>query len=199
MNKKGLLMIISGPSGSGKGTVVEELIKDENFVISVSATTRSPRDYEQDGVHYFFKTVDEFGDMINEGQLLEWAAFCGNYYGTPKAYVEKMLESGKNVILEIEVQGAQQIAEMYPEAVSVFLMPPSKEELIKRLTGRGTEDEITVERRIKRAEEEVELLPKYKFVVINDEVANAVEKIKMIAESEKMRSERYKNMVEAFK
>ena len=199
MNKKGLLMIISGPSGSGKGTVVEELIKDENFVISVSATTRSPRDYEQDGVHYFFKSVDEFGDMINEGQLLEWAAFCGNYYGTPKAYVEKMLNSGKNVILEIEVQGAQQIAEMYPEAVSVFLMPPSKEELIKRLTGRGTEDEITVERRIKRAEEEVELLPKYKFVVINDEVTNAVEKIKMIAESEKMRSERYKNMVEAFK
>jgi len=137
--------------------------------------------------------------MINDGELLEWAAFCGNYYGTPKAYVEKMLEEGKNVILEIEVQGAQQIAEIYPEAVSIFLMPPSKEELLKRLTGRGTEDEITVERRIQRASEEVELLPSYKFVVINDEVKNAVEKIKVIAESEKMRSERYKNMVEAFK
>jgi len=199
MNKKGLLMIISGPSGSGKGTVVDELIKDENFVISVSATTRSPRDYEEDGVHYFFKTVDEFGDMINDGELLEWAAFCGNYYGTPKTYVEKMLEAGKNVILEIEVQGAQQITEMYPESVSIFLMPPSKEELLRRLTGRGTEDEITIERRIQRASEEVELLPNYKFVVINDEVEKAVEKIKVIAESEKMRSIRYENMVEAFK
>jgi len=199
MNEKGLLMIISGPSGSGKGTVVDELIKDENFVISVSATTRSPRDYEEDGVHYFFKTVDEFGDMINDGELLEWAAFCGNYYGTPKTYVEKMLEAGKNVILEIEVQGAQQITEMYPESVSIFLMPPSKEELLRRLTGRGTEDEITIERRIQRASEEVELLPNYKFVVINDEVEKAVEKIKVIAESEKMRSIRYENMVEAFK
>jgi len=199
MIKKGLLMIISGPSGSGKGTVVDELIKDENFVISVSATTRAPRDYEEDGVHYFFKTVDEFGDMINDGELLEWAAFCGNYYGTPKTYVEKMLEAGKNVILEIEVQGAQQITEMYPESVSIFLMPPSKEELLRRLTGRGTEDEITIERRIQRASEEVELLPNYKFVVINDEVEKAVEKIKVIAESEKMRSIRYENMVEAFK
>ena len=199
MNKKGILMIISGPSGSGKGTVVEELIKDEKFVISVSATTRSPRDYEQDGVHYFFKTVDEFGDMINDGELLEWAAFCGNYYGTPKAYVEKMLDEGKNVILEIEVQGAQQIAEIYPESVSIFLMPPSKEELLRRLTGRGTEDEITIERRIQRASEEVLLLPNYNFVVINDKVENAVEKIKMIAESEKMRSARFENMVEAFK
>jgi len=199
MNEKGLLMIISGPSGSGKGTVVDELIKDENFVISVSATTRAPRDYEEDGVHYFFKTVDEFGDMINDGELLEWAAFCGNYYGTPKTYVEKMLEAGKNVILEIEVQGAQQITEMYPESVSIFLMPPSKEELLRRLTGRGTEDEITIERRIQRASEEVELLPNYKFVVINDEVEKAVEKIKVIAESEKMRSIRYENMVEAFK
>ena len=103
MNEKGILMIISGPSGCGKGTVVSELVKNDDFVISISATTRAPRDYEEEGVHYFFKTVDQFGDMINNGELLEWASFCGNYYGTPKAYVEKMLSEGKNVILEIVI------------------------------------------------------------------------------------------------
>lgn len=199
MNEKGILMIISGPSGCGKGTVVSQLIKDSDFTISISATTRDPRDYEKDGVHYFFKTVDEFGDMIDNGELLEWASFCGNYYGTPKAYVEKMLAAGKNVILEIEVQGAQQIAEIYPDAVSIFLMPPTKDELMKRLVGRGTEDEDTINRRIARASEEVKLLPKYNYVVINDVVENAAENIKLIAKTEKMKSARFENMVEEFK
>ncbi len=198
MNEKGILMIISGPSGCGKGTVVSELVKNDDFVISISATTRAPRDYEEEGVHYFVKTVDQFGDMINNGELLEWASFCGNYYGTPKAYVEKMLSEGKNVILEIEVQGALQIKEIFPDTVSIFLMPPTKEELLKRLTGRGTEDKDTINRRIQRASEEVKLLPQYDYVVINDTVEKAAENIKLIAKTEKMKSERFKNMVEAF-
>ncbi len=198
MNEKGILMVISGPSGSGKGTVVSCLTENTDFVISISATTRQPRDYEEDGVHYFFKSLDEFSDMINNDELLEWASFCGNYYGTPKAYVEQKLEEGKNVILEIEVQGAHQIKKLYPEAALIFLVPPSKEELMSRLCGRGTEDEETITRRLQRAEEEIKFLPDYDYVVINDYVDKAAEKIMDIAKSEKMRSYRYKNMVEAF-
>ena len=198
MNEKGILMVISGPSGSGKGTVVSCLTENTDFVISISATTRQPRDYEENGVHYFFKTLDEFGDMINNDELLEWASFCGNYYGTPKAYVEEKLAEGKNVILEIEVQGAHQIKKLYPEAALIFLVPPSKEELMDRLCGRGTEDEDTITRRLQRAEEEIKFLPDYDYVVINDYVDKAAEKIMDIAKSEKMRSYRYKNMVEAF-
>ena len=199
MNKKGILMVISGPSGSGKGTVVSRLTENTDFVISISATTRQPRDYEENGVHYFFKTLDEFSDMINGDELLEWASFCGNYYGTPKAYVEEKLAEGKNVILEIEVQGAHQIKKLYPEAALIFLVPPSKEELMNRLCGRGTEDDDTITRRLQRAEEEIKFLPDYDYVVINDCVDVAAEKIVDIAKSEKMRSYRYKNMVEAFK
>ncbi len=198
MNEKGILMVISGPSGSGKGTVVSCLTENTDFVISISATTRQPRDYEENGVHYFFKTLDEFGDMINNDELLEWASFCGNYYGTPKAYVEEKLAEGKNVILEIEVQGAHQIKKLYPEAALIFLVPPSKEELMDRLCGRGTEDEDTITRRLQRAEEEIKFLPDYDYVVVNDYVDKAAEKIMDIAKSEKMRSYRYKNMVEAF-
>ena len=198
MNEKGILMVISGPSGSGKGIVVSCLTENTDFVISISATTRQPRDYEENGVHYFFKTLDEFGDMINNDELLEWASFCGNYYGTPKAYVEEKLAEGKNVILEIEVQGAHQIKKLYPEAALIFLVPPSKEELMDRLCGRGTEDEDTITRRLQRAEEEIKFLPDYDYVVINDYVDKAAEKIMDIAKSEKMRSYRYKNMVEAF-
>ena len=198
MNEKGILMVISGPSGSGKGTVVSCLTENTDFVISISATTRQPRDYEENGVHYFFKSLDEFSDMINNDELLEWASFCGNYYGTPKAYVEQKLEEGKNVILEIEVQGAHQIKKLYPEAALIFLVPPSKEELMSRLCGRGTEDEETITRRLQRAEEEIKFLPDYDYVVVNDYVDKAAEKIMDIAKSEKMRSYRYKNMVEAF-
>ena len=119
--KKGVLAIISGPSGSGKGTVVEKLVKEKNYALSISATTRKPRDYEVDGVHYFFRTKEEFLEMRDHGKLLEWAEFCGNFYGTPKEYVEEQLEIGKNVILEIEVQGALQVKKIYPSAVPIFL------------------------------------------------------------------------------
>ena len=191
MNEKGILIIISGPSGSGKGTVVEKLKADPSYALSISATTRQPRNYEQDGVHYFFKSTDEFKKMIEEGKLLEWAEFCGNFYGTPKDYVMGKLNEGLNVILEIEVQGAAQIKKIFPEAVTVFLIPPDKEELRKRLIGRGTEDMDTVEKRLKRASEEIELLPHYDFVVVNDTVENAVKRINTVVKAAKMGSQRY--------
>lgn len=199
MNEKGILIIISGPSGSGKGTVVEKLKADPSYALSISATTRQPRNYEQDGVHYFFKSTDEFKKMIEEGKLLEWAEFCGNFYGTPKDYVMGKLNEGLNVILEIEVQGAAQIKKIFPEAVTVFLIPPDKEELRKRLIGRGTEDMDTVEKRLKRATEEIELLPHYDFVVVNDTVENAVKRINTVVKAAKMGSQRYIDKIKEFK
>lgn len=199
MNEKGILIIISGPSGSGKGTVVEKLKADSSYALSISATTRQPRNYEQDGVHYFFKSTDEFKKMIEEGKLLEWAEFCGNFYGTPKDYVMGKLNEGLNVILEIEVQGAAQIKKIFPEAVTVFLIPPDKEELRKRLIGRGTEDMDTVEKRLKRASEEIELLPHYDFVVVNDTVENAVKRINTVVKAAKMGSQRYIDKIKEFK
>ena len=199
MNEKGILIIISGPSGSGKGTVVEKLKADPSYALSISATTRQPRNYEQDGVHYFFKSTDEFKKMIEEGKLLEWAEFCGNFYGTPKDYVMGKLDEGLNVILEIEVQGAAQIKKIFPEAVTVFLIPPDKEELRKRLIGRGTEDMDTVEKRLKRASEEIELLPHYDFVVVNDTVENAVKSINTVVKAAKMGSQRYIDKIKEFK
>ena len=199
MNEKGILIIISGPSGSGKGTVVEKLKADSSYALSISATTRQPRHYEQDGVHYFFKSTDEFKKMIEEGKLLEWAEFCGNFYGTPKDYVMGKLNEGLNVILEIEVQGAAQIKKIFPEAVTVFLIPPDKEELRKRLIGRGTEDMDTVEKRLKRASEEIELLPHYDFVVVNDTVENAVKRINTVVKAAKMGSQRYIDKIKEFK
>ena len=199
MNEKGILIIISGPSGSGKGTVVEKLKADPSYALSISATTRQPRNYEQDGVHYFLKSTDEFKKMIEEGKLLEWAEFCGNFYGTPKDYVMGKLNEGLNVILEIEVQGAAQIKKIFPEAVTVFLIPPDKEELRKRLIGRGTEDMDTVEKRLKRASEEIELLPHYDFVVVNDTVENAVKRINTVVKAAKMGSQRYIDKIKEFK
>lgn len=199
MNEKGILIIISGPSGSGKGTVVEKLKADPSYALSISATTRQPRNYEQDGVHYFFKSTDEFKKMIEEGKLLEWAEFCGNFYGTPKDYVMGKLNEGLNVILEIEVQGAAQIKKIFPEAVTVFLIPPDKEELRKRLIGRGTEDMDTVEKRLKRASEEIELLPHYDFVVVDDTVENAVKRINTVVKAAKMGSQRYIDKIKEFK
>ncbi|MCJ7856809.1 guanylate kinase [Lachnospiraceae bacterium NSJ-143] len=199
MTEKGILIIISGPSGSGKGTVVEKLKGDSGYALSISATTRPPRPYEQEGTHYFFKSEEEFKEMINSQKLLEWAEFCGNFYGTPKDYVMGKLDSGCNVILEIEVQGAFQVKKMFPEAVAVFLIPPDRQELKKRLSGRGTEDSATIEKRLKRASEEIELLPKYDYVVVNDEVEKAAERIKEIVRVSKMASFRYIDIINNFK
>lgn len=199
MNKEGILIIISGPSGSGKGTVVEELIKKDKFALSISATTRKPRPYEENGKHYFFHTREEFKEMERKGQLLEWAEFCDNYYGTPRIYVEKELAQGKNVILEIEVQGALKVKKVYPECVLVFLMPPNLEELGNRLTHRATEDEETINKRIHRALQEMEYVSKYDYVVINDTIEKAKNSIETIVEAESMRCIRNKKIKEFFK
>lgn len=199
MSKDGILVIISGPSGAGKGTVVNELVKQEDYSLSISATTRSPRNYEKDGVHYFFREKNEFEYMKESGQLLEWAEFCGNYYGTPKSYVEKKLSEGYNVILEIEVQGALKVKKIYPECVLVFMIPPNIRELECRLTDRGTEDRPTIEKRINRALEEIEIEPEYDYVVINDTVEGAREDIMTIVKAERMSCKRNKNIRETFK
>ena len=176
-----------------------QLKAKENFYLSISATTRSPREYEQEGVHYFFRTKQEFEKMIANQELLEWAEFCGNCYGTPRAYVTEKLQKGQNVILEIEVQGALKVKELYPEGILIFLVPPNLEELGRRLTNRGTEDKETINRRIHRALEEMEFVQDYDYVVINDTVAQATEDILDIVHAETMRCSRNKEIKKVFK
>ena len=187
MKEKGLLLVISGFSGAGKGTVVKRLLELHNdYALSISATTRSPREGEQNGREYFFKSTEEFESMIDNSELIEYAKYVSNYYGTPKAYVEEQLEAGKNVILEIEIQGALNIKKMYPDAVLLFIMPPSAEELERRLVGRGTEDEATIKARLQRASDEAKGVENY--IVINDKVDDCVEAIHSIVNSEKRKA-----------
>ena len=187
---KGLLLVISGFSGAGKGTVMKRLLElHDEYSLSISATTRKPREGEVDGREYFFKTVEEFEKMIAEDALIEHAQYVGNYYGTPKAYVEEQLDKGNNVILEIEIQGAMNIKRMFPDAVLMFITPPSASELEKRLRGRGTEDETTIKARLSRAAEEAEGVEDYDYIVINDEVDLCVGRIHDIVLSEKMKAE----------
>lgn len=189
MKKKGLLLVISGFSGAGKGTVMKEIIEKYNdYALSVSATTRLPRNGEVDGREYFFKTVEQFKQMINEDKLIEYANYVGNYYGTPKEYVENQLEAGKNVILEIEIQGALNIKKLYPDSVLMFIMPPDAKELENRLRGRGTEDEDTVHARLMRATEEAEGVEAYDYIVINDDVTKCAERINNIVICEKSKA-----------
>lgn len=192
-------MIISGPSGSGKGTIVEQLCKKDDFSLSISATTRKPREYEENGVHYFFHTREEFEKMRERMELLEWAEFCGNYYGTPRKYVVEQLMAGRNVILEIEVQGALQVKQIYPDGVLIFMVPPNLEELGRRLTNRGTEDKETINRRMCRALEEMELVNEYDYLVVNDTVEQATADILTIVEAEKMKCSRNKDIKKIFK
>jgi guanylate kinase len=177
---KGRLFVISGPSGTGKGTICKELIKDDKIRLSVSMTTRNPREGEVHGVSYYFATKEEFLQKIEAGGFLEYAEVFGNYYGTPKMEVLELLEKGIDVLLEIDVQGALQIKDVYPEAVLVFILPPSMEELRARLTGRGTETQDVVERRLGEAAKEISYVKHYDYAVINDDLEEAIENVKTV-------------------
>ncbi|GIP25279.1 guanylate kinase [Paenibacillus sp. J23TS9] len=182
---KGILFILSGPSGVGKGTVCTALRgKIPELVYSVSATTRSPRLGEEDGVNYFFKTRDQFLNMMQNDQLLEHAEYVGNYYGTPRDFVEKTLLSGNDIILEIEVQGALQVKEKFPEGVFIFLLPPSLDELKDRIRGRGTENQATIDHRMSVAVDEINLMEHYDYAVVNDQIDSACKRIESIIVAE---------------
>lgn len=202
MQEKGLLIVLSGPSGVGKGTVRKELFSqpDTAFEYSVSATTRLPREGERNGVDYFFKSREEFEEMIKQDQLLEYAEFVGNYYGTPVEYVRETLDAGKDVFLEIEVQGASQVRRKFPEGLFIFLAPPSLSELENRIVTRGTETEEIIKGRMRAAREEIEMMELYDYVVENDHVESAAERVKAIVVAEHCRRERvqhrYKKMLE---
>lgn len=176
--KKGKLLIISGFSGVGKGTVVKYILDNySDYKISISATTRSPREGEVDGIHYHFLTTEKFEDMIKNNQLLEYANYVGNYYGTPRDFVEKNINEGNNVILEIETQGALQVKKMMPEAVMIFVLPPNADTLKNRLVGRQTETMEVINKRLSKAAEETEVIEKYDYFVINDEIADCAARI----------------------
>ena len=187
--RKGLLILISGPSGTGKGTVCDLLRqKHPEISYSISATTRQPRPGEQDGVNYYFYTKEKFREMIDQGQLLEWAEVYGNFYGTPKQKVLDRLEAGEDILLEIDTQGALNVMKVMPEGLFIFLLPPSLEELAARLKGRGTETEESLHRRLGAAVDEIKLATKYRYVVVNDKVEDAQETIAKIIEAEHHRS-----------
>ena len=197
-NNSGMLVIISGPSGSGKGTVVKAMDKSR-YALSVSVTTREKRPDEVEGVDYFFRTMEEFENMRHEGRLLEHAYFCGNCYGTPRDYVEQKISEGFTVVLEIEVNGALQVREKIKNCVLIFLVPPTMEELARRLVTRNTESPETIEDRLYRAEEEIELLDKYDYLVVNDHVADAVKRIDNIVQAESLKPFRSEGLVGALK
>ncbi|HGD4667393.1 TPA: guanylate kinase [Streptococcus agalactiae] len=201
MSERGLLIVFSGPSGVGKGTVRQEIFStpDHKFDYSVSMTTRPQRSGEVDGVDYFFRTREEFEALIKEGQMLEYAEYVGNYYGTPLSYVNETLDKGIDVFLEIEVQGALQVKSKVPDGVFIFLTPPDLEELEERLVGRGTDSPEVIAQRIERAKEEIALMREYDYAVVNDQVSLAAERVKRVIEAEHYRVDRvigrYTNMV----
>ncbi len=187
--KKGILIVLSGFSGSGKGTIMKELMKkySDRYALSISATTRQPRPGETDGVEYFFKTKEQFEEMIAQDKLIEYARYVENYYGTPKSYVEEQLASGRDVILEIEIQGALKVKEKFPDTVLLFVTPPSADALKERLTGRGTETAEVIASRLSRAVEEAEGIEEYDYLVVNDVLENCVEEVHTIIQNEHAR------------
>ncbi|AQY50887.1 guanylate kinase [Listeria weihenstephanensis FSL R9-0317] len=202
MTDRGLLIVLSGPSGVGKGTVRKAVFDDPttSFEYSISMTTRKAREGEVDGVDYYFRTKEQFEQAIADGKMLEYAQYVGNYYGTPLEYVEEILVAGKDVFLEIEVQGALQVRKAMPEGIFIFLTPPDLSELKNRIIGRGTESMDVVEERMREARHEIEMMNAYDYAVVNDIVDNAVQKIKGIVQTEHLKTERvihkYEKMLE---
>lgn len=197
---RGMLIVLSGPSGTGKGTVCKALLnKHRDISISISCTTREPRAGEVHGKHYFFTNINEFEERIGKGEFLEYANVFSNYYGTPKSFVDEMLASGKDVLLEIDVQGALKVKENSPEGVFIFLIPPSMAELEKRIRSRGTETEEKIRERLGKAGAEMDLMDRYDYVIINDEVDNVVAKIESIMDAERLRVPRNLDKIQQFK
>lgn len=196
LKNQGILLIVSGFSGAGKGTITKEICrKYDNYALSISATTRSPRAGEEEGVHYFFRTKEEFEEMIRNDDLIEYASYQGNYYGTPKEYVMKMLSEGRDVILEIEVQGAEKVHQKYPDTPMVFVTAPTARILADRLRGRGTESEEQICGRLKRAVEESELMSTYDYILVNDRLDDAVEALHQIVKTEHKKSHRNSRLI----
>lgn len=201
MSNRGMLIVLSGPSGVGKGTVRQAMLEDEfrDFHYSVSMTTRKPRPGEQDGVDYYFVSKEEFEQEIANDGMLEYAQYVDNYYGTPMKYVNQTLDSGRDVLLEIEVQGAMQVREKCSDGVFIFLTPPDLLELRNRIQKRGTDDQATIDKRMQKAADEIKMMENYDYAVVNDEIPNAVQRIEKIIESEHLRVPRvidqYKKMI----
>lgn len=198
--KKGVLLVVSAPAGCGKDTILEKVLeRDDNIFYSVSATTRAMRPGETDGVSYHFKTRNEFKQMIEAGELLEYTEYCGNYYGTPKKAVLDMLSQGKDVVLKIEVEGAANVKRIFPEAVLMFILPPSLTELERRLHKRGTEDEETIQKRLATAKRELEIANNYDYAVVNGELEVAIDDFITVLKAERMKVTRCKELIEKTK
>lgn len=194
---KGSLIVVSGFSGAGKGTIMKKLVSEtDDFALSISMTTRAPREGEQHGKEYYFVTKEVFEETIANDGLVEYACYCGNYYGTPKSYVDEMLSAGKNVLLEIEMQGAMKIKEKFPEAVLLFVMPPSAKVLYDRLVGRGTETKKVIDKRMARAVEESQGIEQYDYIVVNDDLDTCVEEVKTIVAASAHAAVRNRDFIE---
>ena len=196
----GLLVVLSGPAGVGKGTIVRKMLeKDSKFVLSISATSRIPRATESEGKNYYFKTREQFEEMIKNDELVEWVEYCGNYYGTPKDLVCSEIEKGNVVILEIEVDGAINVKRLFPECVLCFIIPPDFSELEKRLRGRGTDTEDSIINRLERARDEFKYIDSYDYLILNDSIENAAQRFFNVVQAEQMRTNRNQLLIEKFR